>query len=245
MLFHQQACKWGDIAEKHFATVVKFSLSVLNGILDSVECDRITRKRIRPLIYDASDAREEENIGFLLKRFNNIRSRHLQTSNTLFETKVALFRERRFQAALDRYRILQQQKNLLNLFAGNNSQTSTAADPNLQFVVDMRDTRQLFSELHMSNSRNLENEIHDTLKAYYEIARDDYIEYVTQHVVENFINSENGPVLMFSPLYVAGLSDSVIEELAMEDEGVVKERIEKETTLKRLKSAERIALRYA
>ncbi|KAL8783805.1 MAG: hypothetical protein Q9195_009272 [Heterodermia aff. obscurata] len=241
-LFHQQAGKWGDIAEKHFASVVKFSLSVLNGILDNIECDRITRKRIRPLIYDASDAREEENLDSLLERFNNIRSRHLQTSNTSFERKVAQARYQRFQAALDRYRVLQQER---NLFAAGNAQAPTPADANLQFVVDMRDTAQLFSELHMSNSRNLENEIHDTLKAYYEIARDDYIEYVTQHIVENFINSENGPVLMFSPLYVAGLSDEQIEDLAMEDEGVVKDRIEKEAALKRLKSAERIALRYA
>ena len=245
MLFHQQASKWGDIAERHFMTVVKFSLSILNGILDMVECDRITRRQIRPLIYDASDARQDENIDTLRERFNNIRSRHLQTSNSLFEAKVAQARERRFQAALDRYRVLQQQKNLFDLFAGKNSQTLTPADPNFQFVVDMRDTAQLFSELHMSNSRNLENEIHDTLKAYYEIARDDYVEYVTQHVVENFINSEKGPVLIFSPLYVAGLSDEQIEELAVEDEGVVKDRIEKEVALKRLKSAERIALRYA
>ena len=236
MLFHQQACKWGDIAEKHFATVVKFSLSVLNGILESVECDRITRRMIRPLIHDASEAGEKDSINSLVERFNNIRSRHLQTSNTTFEEKVAQARYQRFQAALDRYRILQKQK---NFFAPNNT------DPNLQFVVDMRDTAQLFSELHMSNSRNLENEIHDTLKAYYEIARDDYIEYVTQHIVENFISSEQGPVLKFSPLYVAGLSDEQIEGLAVEDEGVVKDRIEKEETLKRLKSAERIALRYA
>ena len=245
MLFHQQASKWGDIAEKHFTTVVKFSLSILNGILDIVECDRITKRQIRPLIYDASDARQDENIDTLRERFNNIRSRHLQTSNSLFEAKVTLARERRFQAALDRYRVLQQEKNLKNLFAGNSFQTPTPADPNFQFVVDMRDTAQLFSELHMSNSRNLENEIHDTLKAYYEIAREDYVEYVTQHVVENFINSEKGPVLIFSPLYVAGLSDEQIEELAVEDEGVVKDRIEKEAALKRLKSAERIALRYA
>ena len=236
MLFHQQACKWGDIAEKHFATVVKFSLSVLNGILDRVECDRITRKKIRPLIYDASDAREKDSIDSLVKRFNNISSRHLQTSNTSFEKKVAHARFQRFEAALDRYRVSQKQK---HLFPPN------GIDANLQFVVDMRDTAQLFSELHMSNSHNLENEIHDTLKAYYEIARDDYIEYVTQHIVENFINSEDGPVLIFSPLYVAGLSDEQIAELAMEDEGVVKTRIEKEATLKRLKNAERIAHRYA
>ena len=109
----------------------------------------------------------------------------------------------------------------------------------------MRYTAALFAELHMSNSRNLENEIHDTLKAYYEIARDDFIEYVTQHIVESFMNSEDGPVLCFSPVYVAGLSDDDIEDLGMEDKTVARQRVDKEATLERLKHAERIALRYA
>lgn len=232
MLFHQQTYKWGDIAEKHFRQVENHAVTVLNGILEGLVCDRITKQRIWPRILEAGNAGETAKLRILRERFQNIRSRHLQTSNVAFEEKVAQARYLRFQAALDRYRV-------------SKMDLSDDSDDEFEFSVDIRDTAALFSELHMSNSRNLENEIHDTLKAYYEIARDDYTEYVTQHIVENFINDEDGPVLMFSPLYVASLSDKDIEELAMEDEGVVKQRMEQEVILKRLEHAERIALKYA
>ena len=237
MLFHQQANKWGGIAEKHFLTVEHSTVRALNAILNNISCDQTTKTKIWPRIVEAGNAREAEKLESLRERFRNIKSRHLQTSNVAFEEKVAQARYLRFQAALDRYRI--SKKSSKGLFGSNQS-----ADTDLQFVVDMRDTAALFAELHMSNSRNLENEIHDTLKAYYEIARDDFIEYVTQHVIENFICQENGPVLLFSPMYVASLSDEDIEEMAKEDEFVIKERGEKEETLKRLEHAERIALRY-
>lgn len=96
----------------------------------------------------------------------------------------------------------------------------------------------------MSNSRNLENEIHDSLKAYYDIARDNFVDFVTKLIVEKFVSSERGPVLLFSPMYVAGLSDQAIEELAEEDGALVRERKEKEETVARLRRAEKIASKY-
>lgn len=217
-------------------------MKVLDGILESVSCDQITRKKIWPRVVEACDTAEKEKTKQLQTRFRDITRRHLQTSNTAFEEKVAEARFLRFQAALERYRLSKQPKST-SLFGA--SDTAASENSDLQFTVDMRETAALFAELHMSNSRNLENEIHDTLKAYYEIARDDFIEYVTQHIVEDFISSDDGPVLRFSPIYVAGLSDDEIEDLATEDKTIAKERVEKEATLKRLKHAERIALRYA
>ena len=96
----------------------------------------------------------------------------------------------------------------------------------------------------MSNSQNLEDEIHDTLKAYYEIARDDFIEYVTQLIVEPYLSDLEGPVLFFSPVYVAGLKDEDIGALGQEDETNMRERAEKEETLARLNQAEKIAREY-
>lgn len=238
MLFHQQASKWGAIAEDHFLAVVDCSSKVLSGILAIVVCDQITRNKVWPRIKEAIDKAANSKMALLRDRFREITSRHLQTSNTAFEDKVAQARLLRFQAALDRYRLSKQDKNTPSAFG-------SSEDPGLQFTVDMRDTAALFAELHMSNSRNLENEIHDTLKAYYEIARDDFIEFVTQHIVESFVNSDDGPVLRFSPVYVASLSDDDIEDLAMEDQTVTRKRVERETTLERLKHAERIALKYA
>ena len=242
MLFHQQAGRWGGLAENHFLEIVRCTMYVLGGILESVGCDQITRNKIWPRIVEACDTAEKEKTKQLHIRVRDITHRHLQTSNTAFQEKVAQARFLRFQAALERYRLSKQPKTSSPFEA---SDTAASENSDIQFTVDMRETAALFAELHMSNSRNLENEIHDTLKAYYEIARDDFVEYVTQHIVENFINSDDGPVLRFSPVYVAGLSDEDIEDMAMEDKRTAKQRVENEATLERLKHAERIALRYA
>ena len=130
---------------------------------------------------------------------------------------------------------------------GSASTTPTNASPanENQLVIDMRDTEALFAELHFSSGQNLENEVHDTLKAYYEIARDDFIEFVNQLVVEPYLNDPKGPVLFFSPVYVASLKDEEIEELAAEDEETVRKRARLEQTLARLSQAEKIAGEYS
>lgn len=108
----------------------------------------------------------------------------------------------------------------------------------------MQDTAALFTELHMSNSQNLEDEIHDTLKAYYEIALNDFVEFVTQLVVERYLDDHQGPLLMFSPIYVGGLNDQAVGNLAAEDESTMRLRAEHEESLTRLNRAEEIAMKY-
>ena len=235
ILFHKQANKWRYIANSHFQTVLRLTSDVLKTLLEETAHERITRERIWPKILEAGQAKETEKISLLNDRMDDLTSKHLQTSNSAFLENIAKARFLRFQAALYRW----QQANL---------SLENAAGADSRLMIDprnMQDTSALFSELHMSNSRNLEHEIHDTLKAYYDIARDEFIEFVTQLIVEKFLDSELGPVLLFSPMYVAGLSDEAIEDLAVEDDTVVREREEKEATLGRLRRAEKIALSYS
>lgn len=232
ILFHNQASKWRNIAISHFQVILRSTTDVLKNILEDTARERITRERIWPKILEAGLAKEAEKTALLNDRMDDLTTKHLQTNNSAFVEKVAKARLLRFQAALYRY----QQ-------AGLSQQKPALSDS--QLLIDLRDTSALFSELHMSNSRNLENEIHDTLKAYYEIARDEFVEFVTQLVVEKFLDSQQGPVLLFSPMYVAGLSDEAMADLAGEDEALVRERQEKEATLARLRRAEKIASSYS
>ncbi|KAL8823924.1 MAG: hypothetical protein Q9191_005437 [Dirinaria sp. TL-2023a] len=232
ILFHDQASKWRNIAISHFQVILRSTSDVLKTILEDTARERITRERIWPKILEAGQAKEAEKTALLNDRMDDLTTKHLQTNNSAFLEKVAKARLLRFQAALYRY----QQAGI--------SQQKPALSDN-QLLIDLRDTSALFSELHMSNSRNLENEIHDTLKAYYEIARYEFVEFITQLVVEKFLDCQQGPVLLFSPMYVAGLSDEAISELAGEDEALVRERQEKEATLARLRRAEKIALSYS
>lgn len=232
ILFHKQAGKWRHIAEKHFRSITKRTVEVLYEILKEVAGLGTTQTKIWSRINAAAENHMEQKLGLLNERMNDLTSRHLQTNNSAYLENVAKARFRRFQLALYKY----QQERISH---------KGSASSKMRLVVDLRDTSALFSELHMSNARNLENEIHDTLKAYYEIARDEFVEFVTQLIVEKFLDSPNGPVSMFSTTYVAELADSAIADLATEDEAVVRDREDKEATLARLRRAEEIALRYA
>ena len=237
ILFHKQASRWRGISESHFKNVSTIAHIATSQALDAVCKDPITRKKIMSLISEVTVRSKDRFLALLSQRVDDILSRHLQTNNPAFEQKVSEARKRRFHAALERYKSSRtRQPKVLT--------SNESGDDGNRLVIDMRDVDALFAELHMSNSQNLEDEVHDTLKAYYEIARDDFIEYVTQLIVEPYLNDPKGPVLFFSPVYVAGLKDEDIQSLGQEDETNVRKRAEKEETLARLNRAEQIAREY-
>ena len=237
ILFHKQAGNWRSISESHFKNVSIIAHIATSQALDAVCKDPLTRKKIMSRISEVTVRSKDRFLASLSQRVDDILSRHLQTNNPAFEQKVSEARKRRFHAALERYKSSRphQSKALTSNESG---------DDGNRLVIDMRDVDALFAELHMSNSQNLEDEVHDTLKAYYEIARDDFIEYVTQLIVEPYLSDPEGPVLFFSPVYVAGLKDEDIQSLGREDETNVRKRAEKEETLARLNRAEQIAREY-
>ena len=228
ILFHYQAKNWGPLSEQHCKLVATNTSDSVHKILESACADKGTRIEIATVVQTANDAKLKICLTQLSDRMDRVLSSHLQTQDSSFGAKIREARLLRFQNALERYRS-----------SGNGRSKSTV------LTIDLRDTAALFAELHFSNAQNLEHEIHDALKAYYEIARENFIEYVTQLVVEPYLNDADGPVLLFSPVYVASLTDEVVERLAAEDPKIVKERKEKQETLSRLMRAEEIALRYS
>ncbi|KAL2054121.1 hypothetical protein ABVK25_005660 [Lepraria finkii] len=245
ILFHKQARKWRSISESHFENVTILTFKVVCDVLKSECKDPHTSAIIESLIEKANKHSRDRFLALLSQRMDDVLSRHLQTNNPAFEQKVTEARKKRFHAALERYK---KAKNLLVTPANqgwppNVNSSTSPADEN-QLVIDMRDTGLLFAELHMSNSQNLEDEIHDTLKAYYEITKDDFVEYVNQLIVEPYLNDTEGPVLFFSPVYVASLKDEDIEVLAAEDEKTVLKRKTLGETLARLNQAEAIVREY-
>lgn len=244
ILFHKQARKWGKMSEAQFLTIGSFTTKILTEVLRCVCTDEITRQRIEPMIRKASQESLDRGSYQLSRRMETILSKHLQTSNPAFERKISDARLARFQAALERYRLKHKMQSRPSSSSDRDSGHESGVPDDQLLVIDMRDTALLFAELHMSNSQNLQDEVHDTLKAYYEIAREDFVEYVNQHVVEAYLDDPRGPVLFFDPLHVAGMSNEEIESLAAEDEGLVKRRASREEAIVRLSRAREIAERY-
>ena len=222
VLFHRQAHGWREISENHFCGVSKHSLTAVRHILDAVCNDPHAKKGIMHAIYEANDRARSEHLASLSHRLDDILGRHLQTNDPRFEDKIREARLLRFQNALGRYR------------------DATQFGSGALVEIDVRETWKLFNELHMSNSQNVEDEMHDILKAYYELAREKHIDYVTT-VVEDYLNDEKGPLKFFSVLYVAGLTDAEIDALATEEGSVVVKRKEKTRALQQLNHALEIA----
>ncbi|KAK0509887.1 hypothetical protein JMJ35_007281 [Cladonia borealis] len=251
ILFHKQARQWRGIAESHFDHITTIADNATGQVLDAVCKDPLTKKKITSCIREVTARSKGRFLALLSQRVDHILSRHLQTNNPAFEQKVTEARKRRFRAALERYKSRKSDRAFVKAFLKTHGHDRSDVgsipdddeDPN-RLIIDMRDVGALFAELHMSNSQNLEDEVHDTLKAYYEIARDDFIEYVNQLIVEPYLSDLEGPVLFFSPVYVAGLKDETINALGQEDENNRRERAVKEATLARLDQAEKIAREY-
>lgn len=245
-LFHKQIVKWKAYSESHFLQVTKITVQTLVAILSLVCPDAIVRGRLEKAIRRASDAAEKKGLRQLSDRLATLTSAHLQTNNSAFVEKVRTARLQRFQSALERYR----SRHVAQPPAPQKPMNFASPVPapvevDTKFTIDMRDTALLFDELHVSNSQNLADEIHDVLKAYYEIARDDFIEYVNHLIVEPYLNSPGGPVMFFSPLHVSEMSPEQLESLAIEQVSLLRERTDLESALVRLKHAEAIAQKYS
>ena len=179
ILFHKQAVKWRWLAEIHFVAIEKLIFDGLVQNLASVSPDPLTRVSIEALIRTINEESKKRALASLTRRSDEILIRHLQTSNPAFERRVGEARKKRFLAALERYRISKDPWS-----SQQTSSSGTTIDGNRQrdenqIVIDMRNVDSLFAELNISNSQNLENEIHDTLKAYYEMARENFITFMT------------------------------------------------------------------
>lgn len=233
-LFHRQIVKWKDLATSHFSMTTKtVGTALKDAIKTACESDDVVAQKIRAEVCQAQIAAEIRGLLRIRQRVDEISSRHLQTQNPLFEEQIRKARLARFTAALKRYR---------SMTLNSIRQDGYIADD--QMVIDMRNVTALFDKIHMSNAQNLEDDIHDILKSYYELALRDFIEYVNQHVVESYLRDPDGPVLFFNPTHVSQLSQESIEELGAEDADVVAKRKGLQETLERLNRAEEIALKY-
>ena len=235
ILFRKQAHKWEGIARAHFIDVAEQVRKICFAVIEEQCKDFAVRTRIQATIREADEQCRRKGLTNLSNRILAMRTRHLQTNNPDFERKVAESRRFRFQSALYRYKYLRPTK----------VQLKDASEGQNFLIVDMRELDSFFDEVHMTNSRNLENEIHDILKAYYEIERTNFIENVNQLIVEAYLNDSEGPILQFSPICLSRSGNDEIAYLAAEDQATIKQREKQEARLKQLQQALEILKRYA
>lgn len=77
----------------------------------------------------------------------------------------------------------------------------------------------------MSNAKHTIWELHDTLEAYYKVARKRFVDNICMQAADfQLVTGPRNPLKLFSPQFVGSLSDEQLEEIAGEDAGLIRKR---------------------
>ncbi|KAE9365430.1 P-loop containing nucleoside triphosphate hydrolase protein [Stipitochalara longipes BDJ] len=247
-LFRKQTSKWQTLGQAHLKSIVEMSEVVAARILTEV-CENFkapvhTKNDLRDLIAAFKEQAESEATERLRTLCHEITTFPLQTTNEQFLQKVTKAQHARFRGALERYRKINPPGNFLLKLMASSDPDNLKTIPQVfgsWAIVDLTNIDDLFDQMHPRGVQNTEDEIHDLLKAYYEIALEDFLSHIQNRIVEPFLRDKRGPVLGFSTEYILGISVERIEMLGSEDKRAIADRKETLEKIERLEEAMRIA----
>ncbi|KAH7360322.1 P-loop containing nucleoside triphosphate hydrolase protein [Rhexocercosporidium sp. MPI-PUGE-AT-0058] len=247
-LFAKQTSKWESFGQEYLEEVVEMSRKVSLRILDYVAKEmRIpdhTKSELKNTILEFEVSSRQVATQGIQHYCHKNKTSMMVTTNKLFEQKVKQAQTDRFMKALTRYRTINPPESFLPALMDGDNPKLTAKFKEVcpaWVIVDMVSMAKLFEEVHPRATRNTEDEIHDLLKAYYEISLEAFKEHIISQIVEVFLQDSKGPVLGLSDKYVLSLDEEQIDILGGEDETVVADRSTSKADIRRLEEAMRIA----
>lgn len=176
-LYRDQTAPWQKLAEKHLdqiiTTTTDVSLELFNIAAENEGMTKSARQSFEAIIAKfEADKRKEATRELHLQCYRNA-NMALQTTDPKFLEAVHKARDMRFLQALTRYRLenplLSDATTQIHNALSASAMASGAVVP--EFIVITSDKiTTLFNQLHpQGRSQNIEDEIHDILRAYYEV----------------------------------------------------------------------------
>ena len=215
-LFRQQTSKWPNIAKGYLDEVVTAISLFITTIVEDLVIDPIVqdclRSRLMPYFNQAVECAQ----GLLETVLDDERGGILQTINHYFADNLVKAREERVLARFQKLGI----------------------QDGAHFVADLKS---LTDAAHLTNDAQAVNDIHDILKAYYQVAIKRIMDNVVNGVVERSLLGPSGFVIKFDAHFVSNMSDEDLAVVAAENFGTTNTRIELKEKLRRFEQALRIA----
>ena len=101
----------------------------------------------------------------------------------------------------------------------------------------------IMSSHSMSNTEHIVMEMHDILKSYYRVARKRFADNLVMQAADfHLITGPDSPLGLFSPQFVAQLSDEQLAEIASEDAGLKRRRAALNKAIKNLDDGKKILM---
>ncbi len=175
-LMQKQASKWPILAKDHLENLAHITedavLEIMGHIKDEMRIPDYTRIRLETIVHEFAAAARKRAFEELAKIWYRESTFPLSTNNPEFIANVKNAQLLRFGAAINRYMKSFPPAPFIASLTGEQ-------DPSLlkeispifkDWAIITPDTLDmLFGEMHLRNSNNTEDEIHDLLRAYYEV----------------------------------------------------------------------------
>jgi hypothetical protein len=176
-LLRKQTSKWHQLAEDYLNKVVDTTTKTALKIFDKTCHDSDTTSRTRAGLEDKIMAFSEDSRTRVLAQLKQLCDRNarmaLHTDTHDFLSAVRQAQISRFTAALTRYKTSHPASTFIRtLQTPDNPKLAAGPDAYESWaVVDVNFVQGLFNEIHPQGDRsqNVEDEIHDLLRAYYEV----------------------------------------------------------------------------
>jgi hypothetical protein len=216
-LFRQQAKPWAAIADEYLESVEDAVDDFNRTLLGRIISDATLRQKINGLL----NIRAQQALRNGKARLKQIVSEEMEgILQTVNERYAQALNRSRYERVLSRFK----EQGLLE-----------GPHPDKNYYV------KLMKAAHLSNEDQAVYDIHDILKAYYEVAIKRFTDNVVNQVMERFYVGKESSVRMLSPDYVNSLSDEDLQGIAQENDDTMISRAEVESRRSRLQDA----LKYA
>lgn len=217
-LFREQCNNWENIATDYLFQLVK-TIDVYNKLtLQDLITDDTVRQKLHARLKAERQEAEDEIFAELRKILADELNGALQTANPSYSDMLSLIRKKRVQARV--------------------------ASMGIGDRLDGRkDLKFFMTNEHWYNEQQAVYDIHDTLAAYYKVARQRFVDNVIIQAGERYVVGETGPLKIFSPEYIGGLSNEELSDIAGENYATSVARTEITSRGERLQKALEIARR--
>ena len=218
-LFAEQSRAWGFHAQNHVTKVIRkihhFNHEVLRYCCnDDALCERMWERLLQPLLPSYEKALQQASFLVDIERHGN-----LITLNHYFADNVRKAREGRLKVKLE---------------ALNSWQTDGEPSEPLLRLKDILG-------VVMSNDDHTIQDLHDTLKSYYKVARKRFVDAVCLQAVDHYlVSGKTSPLWIFSSEFIGKMSDGELNRIAGDEDETIRRRNALETELASLRQGERI-----
>ncbi|KAL9121034.1 MAG: hypothetical protein Q9187_002408 [Circinaria calcarea] len=214
-LFGIQTSKWRVIAMDYIATIIRLIREFNSALFEKVCPDPHIRDKIRNKIEEET----ESSFASAYKALDDILidecDKPLFTNNLQFTDNLSTARHRRLGETLTK-------------LGFRNGQPTQRIDIETMRLV------------HLDPDTATVYEIHDMLKAYYQVALNRFVDNVSIQVIERNLCGTKGPVSIFNALYVGRLNSEDLAAIAGEDETSSTYRQALKAQIERLEKAKKI-----